>query len=387
MPSSDRITLSEPQVLWFRACRQFLTGKGANSPAQAASSVIGLQAQQEGPALLGLSQRVAGRPNAETLLDALRSNSRELVWTWGQRDTLHFLNAAEDWGHVVNARPQWAEGSRRGGMPPDAVLETCWQAIESLEGTFTKEAIAGVLPQDYVTSVVSVAEKARMDAPRFAATRVMWRLAHRGDLCLAGKEGNERIYARREHWFPHLEWNGQASLEAAETLARRYLSNYGPATPADIAHFFGARVRDVREWLAGFQQDCVAVECGGRKGLLALAEDVDVLQAKPPKPRDWPIRLLPLWDGHLMGHKDKSWLLPDPAENKKVWRTGAYVSATVLSQGRIAATWSHKIKRGQLYVTIQPLKHWRQGDLDRVIPEALAVARHWNLPGAVVKVS
>ena len=387
MPPSVPITVSELHVLWFRACRQFLVGKGAVTAAEAASGVLGFQAQQEKPALLGLSQRMAGRPNAEAVLEALRSPAKELVWTWGQRDTLHFFDAELDWPNVVFARPEWAEGSRRGGMPPDEVLEVCWQAIKDREGTFTKDAITAVLPEAYVASVAPVAERARMEPLRFAATRIMWKLAQRGDVCLAGKDGAERTYVCRNHWFPALNWAPKTSLEAAASLAKRYLANYGPATPADIAHYFGARVRDVRRWLAEFEGDCVPVTCEGRDGLLLLAGDVDQLLTDPPKPRDWPLRLLPLWDGHLMGHKDKTWLLPDPAENKKVWRAGAYVSATVWSQGRIAATWSHKMKRGQLHVAIQPLKAWQKGDLDKVIPEALAVARHWSLAGAVVKVS
>ena len=57
--------------------------------------------------------------------------------------------------------------------------------------------------------------------------------------------------------------------------------------------------------------ELVPVQCADRKGLFALAEDIDELSVKPPRGASgWPLRLLPLWEAMLMAHADKSWTTP-----------------------------------------------------------------------------
>ena len=106
-------------------------------------------------------------------------------------------------------------------------------------------------------------------------------------------------------------------------------------------------MREADGWLASLAPGLISVSCGGRKGLAALADDARDLRADPPAGKDWPLRLLPLWDGLLMGHKDKTWTVPDAAERPAVWRRGAHVSAAVLHRGRIVAVWTQAKRRGE----------------------------------------
>ncbi len=386
MSASTPVEITEEQALWFRARRGFLAGPGAEDPAAAARAAVGLQAQQLSSALLGLSQRVAGRPTAEALAGSVKIAPRRLVWTWGQRDTLHLYDAAADWADVVAARDQWASGSRRGGMPDEAVLAAGREVAAAAGEPFAKNAVHGILPAEYVASVASNASVARMEPIRFAATRVMWRLAQLGELCLAGSVGAERLYAAREAWFPDLAWpTGVDPVQAAARLTRRYLAAYGPAAAGDVAHFFGARVAEVRGWLAVLAAELTPIACAGRRGLWALTADVDDLRARPPRGRGWPARLLPAWDGLLMGHKDKSWIAPVAPERKSVWRPGSYVAATVLARGRIVAVWKHKVRRARLEIEIHPFSGWRESFADAVRDEAQAIATHFGLAEARVR--
>ncbi|MDP6763681.1 MAG: winged helix DNA-binding domain-containing protein [Planctomycetota bacterium] len=380
--------LQEEQVLWFRARRGHLAGQGAPDPGAAARATVGVQAQQEAPALLGISQRTASRPSAAELATALRTGPRELVRTWGQRDTLHIFDAAEDWALIVAARAQWAPGGRRGVMPSEADLAAGRRALRGAPEPFTKELLHRAVTRAYVDAVAEQAESLRMDPIRFAAGRVLWQLAHRGDLCIAGKVGAERTYAAREAWFPELSWRAEADpAEAATRLTRRYLAAYGPATAADLAHFFGARVREAGGWLAALEGELVPVRCGSRRGLLALSADADELRASPPGGADWPLRLLPLWDGLLMGHKDKSWTVPEESECKLIWRRGAYVAASVQDRGRIVATWTHRARRSSLRVELTPLSGWRRRHMAALVREARSVAAHLGLEGAEVELT
>ncbi len=175
------------------------------------------------------------------------------------------------------------------------------------------------------------------------------------------------------------------------TLTRQYLSTYGPATVKDVAHFFGARIRDTRSWVEALdpKNGLVEVVCGGRPGLIALAEDKDMLlEPLPGGSAQWPLRFLPMWEAMLMAHSDKSWTVPIEAERKAVWRKSAVVAATVVHRGRIVATWSQRAKRRHLDVEVQPLSGWRgRHHLGGVKQEALAVATHLGLEDAMVTVA
>ncbi len=146
-------------------------------------------------------------------------------------------------------------------------------------------------------------------------------------------------------------------------------------------------MREADGWLASLAPGLISVSCGGRKGLAALADDARDLRADPPAGKDWPLRLLPLWDGLLMGHKDKTWTVPDAAERPAVWRRGAHVSAAVLHRGRIVAVWTQAKRRGELRVEIAPLGGWRKAMLPGARREARAVAAHLGLKGAEVAIA
>jgi hypothetical protein len=161
-----------------------------------------------------------------------------------------------------------------------------------------------------------------------------------------------------------------------------------PATPADIGHFFGARIGDVRSWLDALgSKKLVDVECGGRKGLLALKKDTTELKRKAPtRLSEWPLRILPMWDAHLMAHANKTWLAPHGADEKRIWKAAAVVKPAVLVRGRIVATWSHKKKKKRLEVVVEPLVAWsafRHGA--GVRREAQALARHLELESVDVR--
>ena len=378
------IEVTEDQVLYFRARRGHLAGPGAANAVAAARAIVGAQWQQLPPSLLALSMRTKGRPTAARLKKDILA-SRTLVRTWGQRDTLHVYDPA-DWAHVVAARAQWMHGARGGPMPAEATLDKALKVMKAAPGPVTRTDLLGVAPSSYVRAVGERAGSASMDAERFAAARLIWRLAKRGDACVAEKVGAQQTYATRSAWFPKLKWPKVPALVAAAALTQAYLAVYGAATATDVAHFFGARVSNAKLWLAELDGELTAVRCGDRKGLLALTRDIPDLTVKPPTvATKWPLRLLPLWESMLMGHADKTWTVPAEADRKQVWRKAAFVAAVVVARGRVVATWTHKQQRGRLVVEVQPLSRWQASKhAAQVRREAKAVAAHLELDDADV---
>ena len=240
--STEQLDVTEEQVLYFRALRGGLAGRGAATPEAAASSLLGGQAQLEAPALKALSQRTANRPTAEALKTALWQE-RTLIRTWGQRDTVHLYDA-QDWPLIAAARSEWVYSGRRGGMADEDDLQRAREYIASLDTPFTRKDLYHVVSQTLHDKVAPVAEKANKTPTHFAAGRLIWQLSAKGDVCTVFKQGSEQAYAYREHWLPSLAWPSQTDpVEAAASLAKRYLSTYGPATIKDIAHFFSPRKR------------------------------------------------------------------------------------------------------------------------------------------------
>lgn len=384
------LEFTEDQVLYFRARREHLTAPGAPDAAAAARAIIGAQSQQLYPSLLALSMRMKDRPTAASLKKRLLEPPREVVRTWGQRDTLHIFDPG-DWGLIVVARGEWAPGGRRGAMPPEALIKKAGELLRSASGPLTRRDLQPILPASYLREAeekVGAGNAGR----QLAAGRLFWCLAHRGDVCMGDKVGAEQSYVAREHWFPKLKWPRSATgpRQAATALARRYLATYGPATARDLAHFFGARVSSANEWLDLLNKDgeLTPVSCGDRKGLVALTADIPDLSVKPPRSVEkWPLRLLPLWETLLMAHADKSWTTPIEADRKLVWRKSAFVAAVVLARGRAVATWTHKQRRGRLAVEVSPLSGWNHSKhAAGVRREAKAVADHLELDAADVEI-
>lgn len=387
MKPAAAIDAGEDQVLYFRARRGHMAGPGAADPGKAACDILGAQAQQPGPGLLALAQRTKGRPTHQALKALLLGEKRALVRTWGQRETLHIYQPS-DWSLIAAAREQWAPAGRRGPMPDAAMLDEAL-AILVGAGSGTRSDLIDLVPVRYVGALqkhMGKYIKSRDEARRFAAGRLLWCLSMRGDVCVADKVGTEQAYAPRVSWFPRLAWPKPSALDAAVELTRRYLRLYGPASAKDVAHHFGARVREASAWLEVLRVagELADVRCGSRKGLLLMTDDASAVQEKPPKGSAWPIRLLPQWDTYLMGHADKSWTVPDEAARKLVWRGQAVVAAAVLDRGRVIAEWLRQERKDALDIGIVPLPGWTKKHLPAVQREAEAIAAHLGLSGSRV---
>lgn len=372
-------TIHEDAALYFRARRSHLVGPGAPSPTAAAAAILGAQAQQEMPALFAISQRTKGRPTAvEVREEMIVRRPPALLRTWAHRDTVHVLSP-DDWAQIIAARNEWPQSGRKGAMPTEQDLAVARRLFrESTEPLFRRDLFEQI-PERYLKEV----EQHPYAGPqpiRLAATRLVWLLAMEGRICFAQKEGSEQAYVDRKHWFPDLPWPDDLDpLDAACGFVDRYLATHGPATPTDIAHFFGARVGSVKEWLETGHLDLSPIDCGERRGLLARTVDLDALQKRPTSKSRWPLRMLPKWDTHTMTHKDKSWVVPEEAERPRVWRKAGDIPGTFLARGRIVATWTHKTTSRKLVVRIQPLSSWRDECLEPARSEAVALARHLAL--------
>ena len=354
------------QASWFRLRRSGLVTPFA-SPEEAAAALVGIQAQVVQPAALSLWNRTQGF-HLEAFNDCLYT-TRSLVKLWGQRNTLHLYPSAE-WPLLYAAfkplKTWWKRRLAREGKGQDALDDAvrCIAAQMKQGGLYSRTDLQDMDPD--------------LDEWLPYANGVVMELVREGLACHAQPSGSKSRFAHRTAWLPDLAWQPPSADEASLTLARRYLSAYGPASPQDLAYWFGTTVTQARRWIEALSGEIVEVDLEGRSCWI-LPQDLDDLAEAPPPRPTWPIRLLNRFDPLLLGLKDKSWLI-DPAHYKKVWREAAIVDATLLVGGRLEGTWRYERSAKGIAITITPFAPLSPAVRQALEKQAAGVAAFFGVP-------
>ncbi len=165
-------------------------------------------------------------------------------------------------------------------------------------------------------------------------------------------------------------------------VARRYLRAYGPATKNDFARWFGTWSGIGNAAWAGLAEELVPVSIEGRRADLLAADLNDVATATS----DASVRLLPNFDPYLMGHTNRDHLFASE-HRARVSRTAGWISAIVLVDGRVVATWTHAVAKRTLKVTVDPFRKLSPSTLKGARAAANSIAAALGLDEAVVKLT
>jgi Winged helix DNA-binding domain len=134
------------------------------------------------------------------------------------------------------------------------------------------------------------------------------------------------------------DWLGPSPepSDPAVELARRHARAHPPSAPEDFATWSGLPVREARRAYAELELD--EVEVLGRTAFIPRG-----LEPAPPH-----VRLLPRFDGWLLGHRDRALIMREE-HDKAVRPGGGILAATLVVDGRVEGTW--KLERGRPEVT------------------------------------
>ena len=155
-------------------------------------------------------------------------------------------------------------------------------------------------------------------------------------------------------------WLGASPDHTAdvETLVLRYLAAFGPATPADAQYWSGIpRLHEVFERL-GPRLRTVRNEDG--------RELYDMPRAPLPDPDVLaPVRFLPEYDNVVIGHKDRTRIIPDgiPRWTEVGW-------GSVLVDGTVAARWRLVETKPGATLRVEPFRGLTRQERDDVREEA-----------------
>lgn len=328
--------------------RQLLLRRTAVPVKDAVTRLVGLQAQNTRPPYFQLFSRIENFDPAE--LSALME-SREVVRIVTLRSTIH-THTAEDAltlrPLVQPARDRELRVFRRGlaGVDLDRLASLSRELVEERPRTMKelREELIVHWP-DAEPQALSVA--ARCLLPLVQVTpRGMW-----------GRSGQVAL-TTAEHWL------GRESQQAPapDGTVLRYLGAFGPASVKDMQMWAGlTRLREVFERLRP-QLVTFRDEHG-----VELFDLPDAPRPDPDVPA--PPRFLPEFDNVLLGHADRTRIIPAAYKGRNGVGNQSY--GTVLADGFLAALWRLEETADEATVTVQPLGSLGAAQREEITQEAV----------------
>jgi hypothetical protein len=124
-----------------------------------------------------------------------------------------------------------------------------------------------------------------------------------------------------------------ASDIALQSLVRRYLEGFGPASVADIGQFGLIQRGRVKLAIEALGDKLEKLEGPDGKALYDVPGGL-----RPDEGTPAPSRLLPMWDSTLLAYADRSRVIP-PEYRKLVIRMNGDTLPTLLVDGYVAGVW------------------------------------------------
>lgn len=337
--------VSWAQVHAFRTSRHHLAQRAPKKElTRIVGDIGGVQAQLMSAAEMQVGVRVTcKKDDVETAL----WKNKTLAKTWLMRGTLHLIPSADLPLYTAAMSKRWTR------------LGNAWVKYTGLTEPELRALFAAVgeaLDDQPKTrqEMIAAVSKGRPEQVRTVLSSgwgvVLKPVAAAGLLCFGPNRGQSVTFVRPKRWLG--SWRDVDPDEAIVEVARRYLRAYGPATMDDFLRWWGVHSRGAGKtaW-AGLAGELASVSVEGSRADI-LAVDLAKLAKSASSPF---VNLLPLFDPYLMGHSSRDHLF-DVVYRPRVSRTSGWISAVVLIEGRVAATWTHRVVKGTLSIAVDPFE-------------------------------
>ena len=355
---SSALIVSPSQVAAFRLSRHYLLRRGPRSAlASVVRDVCGVQAQVMSAARIALWARIAGLADED--IDRALEADRSLVRTWAVRGTVHIL-ASEDLPLYIAVIKETIHRTFEAWLVRQGLHVS---QIRALNEAIVEALSRGPCTRDEIVRHAGKSFPVKIRKWLASGWGGLLRpVCFEGRVCFGPSRGREVTFVRREQWLP--DWRDIPYGEAGADLLRRYLRAYGPARLSDFSAWSGVPVKAATTFHDRLSSEVASVSIDGPMGLL-LREDLDALRrARLDTPG---VRLLPNFDGYLLGHRSKEHLV-DSAHYKHVYRKAGWISPVILVDGRVAGVWSHARKGRTLQVRIDPFRRM-SADVRRLVTD------------------
>lgn len=331
-------------VATFRLRRHHLVDEPPGDAVTICRDMCGVQAQVMSAAYLQLWTRNHSITRSQ-IEDALWK-TRSLVKTSLMRQTLHFIPADEFPLYTTAMKSSRLAGALR----IMAKFGIAREEADALTVLIMEALAAGPLRRPAIIAAVRPKVSKRVRAWMERVWSIVRIPVAEGLICYGRGDSDEVSFVRVDHWLPNLKPKLISETDAQCALFRKYLGAYGPATPADFAHWAGIPMQQAKSVHNLMRPELEEVP-GDKRNCCLLREDVELLHKSIG--REVCIRLLPNFDSYLLAHREKDHLL-STKHYKLVYRNQGWISPVALIDGAIAGVWSYKLQNKRLLVEIKP---------------------------------
>jgi hypothetical protein len=272
---------------------------------------------------------------------------RTLVKTWAMRGTLHLLPS--------NELPLWhaALSTSRRFLKPAVWLKYFGITLEELDQI--TEAIGVALDGQLLTREELARAVGSTNIAESSWGTMLRPAAFAGRLCFGPSVGQRVRFTRPDTWLatsPSPLGSPIDTPTATAEVTRRFLAAYAPATPHDLARWFGGSgsVTTARQWLAALGDEIAPVDVEGTRAWMLAADSREL----PNLPKERSVRLLPGFDQYVVAASHHAaHLLPGDLRSR-VYRPQGWISPVLLVNGRMDGVWRHEVKGSRIEVVIEP---------------------------------
>ncbi|GAA3625589.1 winged helix DNA-binding domain-containing protein [Kineosporia mesophila] len=334
--------------------RQHLLARAPLTALQMIEHLVGMQSQDPQAAYGGLWARIENFDPHE--LSAL-IETRQAVRIMAMRSTIHLFSADDCRGLRPLMQPMLDRVClpvrvRQAVGDVDELEQRTRELLSAgpLNATVLNRAVAAHYP-DATVDQIGLAVRGHVPLVQ-VPPRALW------------GRGGQTTYVTAEDWLG-------APLRAHDLkdVIRRYLGAFGPASVADVQAWCKlTRLREITDAMT----DLVHLQ----DGLLDLPD-----APRPPEDAPAPVRMLSEFDNLLLSHADRTRVVSDDDRQRMATLNGI-VPATVLVDGRVAASW--RLDRRQKLLTVTPFRRLPKRDLSAIEDEAHRAAG-FQQPGSEVR--
>jgi hypothetical protein len=349
-------TLTTRQLNRALLARQMLLARERRPLIGAVEHLVALQAQVARPPFVGLWTRLSGFTR-DDLLSAF--HERTIVRGTTLRGTLHLMTARDFIGLRGAIQPAMTEAMR--GLLKERLADLDLKALHKTTRAFFARGPASfdalrkhLKEQDPKADERAMAYAARITLPTVQVPTLdtPWGFPSSADFALADGWLNKPI---------------DTDDAPADTLVRRYLAAFGPAT-----------VRDAQAW--SFLKNLGEVFERLRRKLVTFRDEkkrelFDLPDAPRPDPdTPAPVRFIAEFDNIVLSHDDRSRIVPT-AHRSKVYSKNLIVPGTVLVDGMVAGTWKVSRRKATATLDVAPFAKMDRRTRAAVEAEGEALAR------------
>ena len=273
---------------------------------------------------------------------------RRLVKTWAMRGTLHVLRSDE--------YPLWQSGL----STYEHYLKPAWfkafgvtrPELDKLVNSISKALDGETLTRDELVERVAKVARSKALAGKLRGSwgAMLKPASFQGHLCFGPNRGRNVTFARPDQWLGLDDSNAVNPDDALQTITRRFLSAYGPATREDFARWWAVTPAAGGRLISALGEEVAPVDLEGRK-CWALAQTVQEMKAAPLSKS---VRLLPGFDPYVIGSTSHAEKLMAGDFRARVHRPQGWVSPVLLVGGRIDGVWRHERKGKRVAVEVEP---------------------------------